>query len=93
MWNQGNYSNELQLTKEQARIGSHQGSCDRDISDLRTIPAIRRQLAKLNPDTLRKELEGYGAWGEVELSNHDENLSRWLWISCGNIVEALAAKR
>ena len=38
---------ELELTKEQAHIGSHQGRCDDDITYLRTIPAIRRQLVKL----------------------------------------------
>lgn len=89
MWHSGNYGNELQLTKEQAAIGSHSGSCDDDILYLRTVPAIRRQLAKLNPDTLREELKEYGAWDETELLDHDANLSRWLWIACGDIMERL----
>ena len=87
MWHSGNYGNELQITKSQAAIGSHSGQCDGDIAYLRTIPAIRRQLGKLNPETLRRELQEYGAWDETELANHDENLARWLWIACGAITE------
>ena len=45
------------------------------------------QLDKLDKVTLRKELKEYGAWDIVELSNHNDNLMRWLWISCGDIAE------
>ena len=87
MWHSGNYGNELNLTKKQAAIGSHSGSCDADIAYLRTLPAIRRQLDKLSPDTLRKELKEYGAWNEAELADHDANMTRWLWIACCDIME------
>lgn len=87
MWNSSNYGNDFQITKAQAAIGSHAGDCEGDIKYLRDVPAIRRQLAKLNPDKLRKELKEYGAWDEKELSDHDMNLTRWLWISCGDICE------
>lgn len=80
---------ELNITKQQANIGSHSGECDDDIAYLRTIPAIRRQLAKINPEVLRDELREYGAWDEVELSDHDANLSRILWLLCGELVEGL----
>ena len=78
---------ELNITKAQAAIGSHQGQCDSDIAYLRTIPAIRRQLNKLDPALLYKELAEYGAWDDEELSDHDANLSRLLWIACGDIAE------
>lgn len=87
MWHTGNYGNELNITKAQAEIGSHSGACDGDIAYLRTLPAIRRQLKKLDPETLRKELKDNGAWDGTELANHDENVSRWLWIACGDIME------
>ena len=86
MWHAGNYGNELNITKAQAAIGAHQGQCDDDIAYLRTLPAIKRQLAKLNPDTLRRELKEYGAWDEAELADHDANLSRWLWVTCADIA-------
>ena len=88
MWNHSNYGNDLRLTKAEAQTGSHQGACDDDIAALRRIPRIRKQLDKLDPENLRRELKEYGAWDEAALADHEENLSRWLWISCGDIREA-----
>jgi hypothetical protein len=79
---------ELRLTREQAATGSHPGACDADVAHLRTVPAIRRQLDKIAPDVLRAELREYGAWDAVELRDHDRNLSRILWLACGDIADA-----
>ena len=89
MWNISNYGNDLEITKEQARIGSHQGQCDNDLEYLMGLPKIKRQLNKLDKESLKKELSEYGAWDETELNNHDDNLMRWLWISCGDIADDL----
>ena len=78
---------EFQLAIEDAHCGSHQGSCDADIAELVKVPYIFEQLAAINPDLLRCELAEYGAWDDTELSNHDENLKRILWIACGDIAE------
>ena len=78
---------ELNITKRDAAIGSHPGPCDADISALRTVPYIRRQLATLDPEALRTELKDYGAWDDTELADHDANLDRILWIACGNITD------
>lgn len=86
-WSSSSGRIEIKITKEQARTGSHQGRCDEDISYLRMVPAIRRQLDKLNPDIVSKELKEYGAWDEEQRKDHDENLNRLLWIACGDIVE------
>ena len=80
---------ELQITKAQAAIGSHQGDCEEDVKYLRTFPALYRQLNKLDPQTVREELAEYGAWDETELSDHDENLTRLLWLACGNILDEI----
>ncbi len=71
-------------------MGSHQGACDDDIAALRQVPAIRRQLDKIKPETLQAELREYGAWDDAELADHDANLSRILWLLCGDIVEGQA---
>ena len=78
---------ELNITKKQAAIGSHAGQCDSDINYLMQLPKIKRQLNKIPVDLLASELEEYGAWNDVELSNHAENLQRILWIACGDILE------
>ena len=80
---------ELELTKEQAHIGSHQGRCDDAIAYLRAVPAIRRQLVKLDVTKVAEELKEYGAWDETELADHEQNLNRILWIACCDIVEEL----
>jgi len=87
MWNFSNYGNDLDITKNQAEIGYHQGECENDILELMEIPSIKRQLKKLDKQQLKKELKQYGAWDKQQLENHQENLKRWLWISCGDIID------
>jgi hypothetical protein len=78
---------ELNITKAQAEMCSHSGDCEADVIALRQVPAIRRQLARIEKDTLKACLKEYGAWDEVELSDHDYNLTRLLWLACGDITE------
>lgn len=35
----------------------------------------------------RKYLEGYGAWEDAELENHQENLTRLVWLTGSSIIE------
>jgi hypothetical protein len=78
---------EIKMTLAQAQEMSHQGQCDEDVAHGRAIPAIKKQLDKLNPEALRAELKEYGAWDANDLSDHDANLNRILWIAAGNFVE------
>ncbi len=84
---------ELKITKAQAMMqGSHPGPCDYDIEELLQVPAIRRQLNKIPAELIALELKDYGAWDEQELSNHEENKARILWIACGDIAEEMHEK-
>ncbi len=78
---------EIGLTLEDAQSMSHQGRCDDDVADGSNIPYIAEQLAKLEPDRVRKELKEYGAWDEAELADHHQNIQRLLWLAAGNIAE------
>ena len=78
---------ELQMTLKQAQSCSHPGDCEADVRALRQVPAIRRQLDKLDKATVRECLREYGAWDDKELADHDMNLTRLLWIACNDIVE------
>lgn len=80
---------ELYLYEDDARACHHQGRCDEDVATARTVPYIAKQLAALDPETVRKELRGYGAWDETQLADHNENLDRVLWLAAGNITEEL----
>jgi len=75
----------LTLTKDDVESGSHSGACDDDIAYLRTLPRIASQLDAMPKCTLKSELREYGAWDAHELSDHDANLSRILWLACGDI--------
>jgi len=79
---------ELWLSSADASAGSHSGSCDADIAELRRVPYIEEQLNALAPQSVAEELREYGAWDADELADHDSNLDRVLWIACGNITEA-----
>jgi hypothetical protein len=77
----------IKMTLKQAQSCSHSGSCDEDVKYLSRLPAIRRQLDKIQPDVIAVELKGYGAWDEKELKDHDQNIQRILWIAACNITE------
>jgi len=78
---------EIQMTKSQALACTHPGPCDADVLALSVVPSIARQLAKLDPELLKKELREYGAWDEDELNHHEKNLQRILWIAAGDIAD------
>lgn len=86
-WSTGSGRIELKLTKAQAEACSHPGPCDDDVLALSQCPAIARQLRKLKPELLVAELSEYGAWDEVELQDHAQNLQRVLWIAAGDISD------
>lgn len=78
---------ELKITKTQALSCSHAGQCDDDVEALMKIPSIARQLKKLDPAIVAACLREYGAWDDLELSNHNDNLARLLWCACCDISE------
>jgi hypothetical protein len=78
---------ELQITKKQAESCSHSGRCDVDVEALMLNPSIARQLKKLDPVIVSATLKEYGAWDDVQLSDHNENLTRLLWVACCDISE------
>lgn len=86
MWYSGNYT-ELQMTKAQAESVSHSGDCELDVKELVKVPAIARQLKKLDPDNIRKEIKETGAWDDTELQDNEQNLIRFVWIAGCEITE------
>ena len=87
LWNCGNYGNELRITRTDAAKCSLSGDNEPALKELMQKRYIKKQLKTLNPDKLKKELKEYGAWDSEQLENHEENLLRWLWISCVDITE------
>lgn len=86
-WSSSSGRIELQMTLKQAQACSHSGPCDADVAALRLEPKIKRQLTALDPRLVRDELREYGAWDDDELADHDQNLTRLLWIAANDITE------
>jgi hypothetical protein len=78
---------ELELTLDDAESASHQGQCDDDVNYLSRVPYVAAQLEAIDPKLLKSELREYGAWDDAELSDHDQNLQRILWLAACDIVE------
>lgn len=78
---------ELNITTDHAHTGHHAGACDADIDYLLTVDYIRAQLDVIPPALLAEELREYGAWNADELSDHEQNKARILWLACGDITD------
>jgi hypothetical protein len=86
-WSDSHGYIELDIDPDDAATGCHSGSCDDDVAALRRKPYIAEQLAELSADVVANVLREYGAWSAEDLASHDDNLSRLLWIACGDIVD------
>lgn len=78
---------EIELPEDVVRVCNHSGPCDADVENSRMLPEVTAELNKLDPEKLKNELREYGAWDAEELSNHDENLNRILWIAAGDVQD------
>lgn len=92
-WQGEHPSLRLRLTWDQARSVSGPGPQDENVLALSRVPSVARQLARLDPESLRRELAEYGAWDDTELADHAQNLQRILWTSASNMVERRNERR
>lgn len=82
-----NYIGSITLPEDVVRLCHHQGDCEEDCRRCMELPEVKAELSEIDPEQLKKELREYGAWDENELSDHNNNLMRILWIAAGNIQE------
>ena len=75
----------LTLTLDDARSCCHQGPCDDDVEYLQR--SITDQTDQWDAEELAAELEEYGAWDGAELSDHEENVTRMVWLACNDVTE------
>lgn len=81
-WTSGCGRIELKLTRTQVGAVSQPGvDATPVVEDLLRMPSVRTQLTKLAPDVVAAVLEEYGAWNTKELTDHEANLKRLLWIA------------
>jgi hypothetical protein len=86
-WTTGSGRIELRIRKEDAHTCSHPGPADADVKALSARPYIAKQLATLDPELLVSELREWGAWEPEDLTDHDVNLQRILWLAACDVSE------
>jgi hypothetical protein len=60
-----------------------------DVWRARQDPRLEEALSQLDPEKVREELLGYGAWDREELESHEANLDRIVWVAACNIRDDL----
>ena len=85
--NYSNYGNDLKITRNDANFCSQSGDMEQNCKQVMKKPYIKKQLEKLEPEKLAKELKEFGAWDSEQLENHEENILRWFWSSCCDISD------
>lgn len=78
---------ELRIPLDLARTCCHPGDCEADVLAAREHWLIIEQLARLVPSTVAESLKEYGAWSDEELADHNQNLTRLLWLACSDVAE------
>ena len=85
-----NYITEsLNITKAVANECSRSGNNEYSVNYYMNLPKYKKQLLKLDKEQVRQELNDLGAWEDDELKNHEDNLQRLFWVSCGNISDMI----
>lgn len=79
----------LDLEPADIHFGAQSGDCEPYIAALRSVPYIRKQLDALDPEEVRDYLKGFGAWDAGELADDDFNLTRLLWLACGEAQDEI----
>lgn len=69
---------DLEMTAEQAASVHHSGHCDADVLALSKVPAIARQLAKIDEKVLKEVLDEYGF---EDITDHDQNIQSLVWLA------------
>jgi hypothetical protein len=88
-WSSGCGRIELHIRLDDAQACSHAGQCDSDVEWLRQQPYIIEQLSPISPELVTNILREYGAWDDVDLSDHEANLDRLVWIACCDLAEEM----
>ena len=75
----------LALTLDNAQSCSHPGPCDADVA--RLTKSVTAQTDQWDAEELAAELGEYGAWDDAELSDHEANVARMVWVACNDVAE------
>lgn len=84
-----NYIGSIELPIEIVNMCPKSGAADTAISEMLKLQEVIAEVNGIDKEKLKLELREYGAWSESELNVHEDNITRILWIACGNIQDEL----
>lgn len=84
-----NYIGSIELPIEIVNMCPKSGPADTAIAEMLKLPEVIAEMNEIDKDKLKLELKEYGAWSNDELSIHEDNITRILWIACGNIQDEI----
>lgn len=79
---------EVKITNECLESFPSYGARDDAVEEW--VEKLRPYLDKIPADLVKRCLKATGGWEEDELADHEENLSRWLWLAVMNCREQKA---
>lgn len=86
-WSSSSGKVELNITLSDAKLCSHMGHCDSDVTYMLGLPKYAKQMSALSKDGIVEELREYGAWSTKDLSDVLQNERRIFWIACCDLAE------
>lgn len=86
-WTSSNGRLHLTLSEDQVSTCAHSGDCEADVRWTLAEDDIESQVAEWDPGDLKRELREYGAWDDEELSDHEMNIVRMLWLAANDCRE------
>ena len=89
LYNYANYGNDIYFTRKDVNTICQSGHNDEAVALVLKRPYIKKQVAKLSPEQLAKELKEWGTWTDNQLKCHTENINRWVWVSAWNIYDSI----
>lgn len=78
---------ELELPIENILDIAQSGDNSEAVEEVLKLKMVQEQIKLLDKEKIVKCLEDYGAWDDEELSNHDENIKRLIWIGSWNYFD------
>lgn len=86
-WSSSSGLIELQFKATDTDLFPRPGHQDSQVKALSLQPHIRKQTDLIDADLLFKELKEYGAWDDLELRDHHQNIQRLLWVAINDMIE------
>ena len=79
----------IALTKPDYERINQPGRSDETVKEILQKKYVARQFTIIDPEDIKDQLKGFGAYTPEELNDTEQNKARIIWIAAGDIQEDL----